>query len=544
MRKPSLLGFDKKAVPGIMDYYEATMADSNIFSGIEGRRAVFNAAARRMGNHKVVYEDDFESDGYTCVIGGKKISFAEKQEDLVGKKFHIDQVERDNYLLSMGLEQVLAFISEWYMHDDLISLFAKRDMAPETIRYLQKNRKLDITVEAIPEGIPIFANEPYLSAEGPFEQIQFPESLLLGTWGYQTAVATSASYLLNILDEFGRKDILTLEGGSRRVYPACSIPATRAIIAAGFSGTSNLAIAEYCPELLYIVGGSSGHSEVLHVGNDEAAFELQIRSYYRIRDGDSEDVIRYKIREVSKKGKSPTTLIDTFETTEGLNAAIRVMKKYGIQCQIRQDSDIRTGRIQNIRRTLDSGELPRAYIMISDDLKNWRIYCLLKEDANFNSILMGTYAVNPYRLPGAVYKIAMDQPSNEKPDMEYRCKLSLSNPKKGTLPGRLDVYRIIGKDGKADRDIILMRGVDSIDSFMQKTDQDSLKLNRTVMEHGEITYELPDMLKIIENTKYHLGLFRPEYKRFIGAAEYPVVVSPTIEKVRSDFFERFKTGRL
>ncbi len=544
MRKPKLLGFDPDAVAGVMDYYEATMADTNIVAGIDGRRSIFNAAVRVLRKHKVVHEDDFTSDGRTAVIGGEKVALADYNPNLDGQSFHVDQVEHDNYLLNMGLEQILAFLSKWQVSDNLIKFYADRGLSHETVNYFRNNRKLDLTIDAIPEGIPIFEHEPFISVDGSFEQVQFPESLILGTWGYQTAVATSASYVKNILREFDREDIITLEGGSRRLYPACALAATRAALAAGFSGTSLVEISQQYPELIYKIGGSSGHSAILHIGSDEEAFELQLRSYYGIRDDDSDAVIREKILQVSKKGIGPTFLIDTFGSEQGLAAAIKAMKKYGIQSQVRQDSDIRSGKVKGIRASLNESGLPKSRIMVSDDLKPWVVYELLRDGVDFNSLLMGTYLVNPYKLPGPVFKIAADQTNIRSPDLQYRCKLCTDNPAKGTWPGPLDVYRIIGKDGKADRDVILLRGVDSIDTFVGAEDQGYIKLNRTVMDHGELAYEIPDMCQVIENTAYHLGLLRPEYKRFRNASSYPVVISPTLERVRGDFRRRFETGKI
>ena len=543
-RKPNLLGLNEEVIPWIKDYYEDTMADVNIVAGISGREAIFNAAVRQLGYHKVVGEDDFTSDGYTMLINGKERRFAEKQPDLEGRRLHVDLVQRDNYLLNMGLEQIIGFITKWKVQEDLIKFFADKGLSHETTRYFENNRTLDVTVNAIPEGIPIFSHEPVVSVQGSFEKVQFPETLILGTWGYQTAVATTASYVLNILEEFGFKktEIATLEGGSRRVYPGAALAATRAVLGAGFLGTSLEAIAREYPQLLNRVGGSTGHSSIIHIGSDEKAFELQLRAYYRINEGDSKAAIREKIRYT--KGVGPVFLIDTFDSNNGLDAAIRVMKKYGIQCQVRNDSDISEERVKYIRATFDNEQLGNARIMISDDLKPWKVYNLLKKGAKFNALLMGTYLVNPYKLPGAVYKIAADQRDPTQSQMEYICKICTDNPEKGTLPGALDIYRIIGRDGKADRDVRLLRRVDSIDEFMQPTDEGRIKLNTQVITRGEITYDIPDICTFTENTAYHLGLLREEHKRFRDAVPYPVITSPTIEKIKREYERRFRDGKL
>jgi nicotinate phosphoribosyltransferase len=294
---------------------------------------------------------------------------------------------------------------------------------------------------------------------------------------------------------------------------------------------------EEYPELLYKVGGSSGHSAVLHIGTDEDAFEMQLRAYYRIKEGDSAAVVREKIK--NTKGIGPTFLIDTFDSTKGLDAAIRVMKKYGIQSQVRNDSGNPLERVKYIRTTLDGEELNNVKIMLSDDLKPWKIYELLKQCADFNTLLMGTYLVNPYKLPGAVYKIAADQKDINNQELVPSCKVCLNNPEKGTLPGRLDVYRIIGSDGMADRDVILLREVDAINDYMKPEDQRYIKLTQRIMENGKVVYKFPDMCELIETTKYHMGLIRPEHKRFRNAVEYPVIVSPTVQRLRENITRQY-----
>lgn len=540
-RKPNLLGFDPRFISWMMDYYEATMADTNIVAGIAGRQSVFSAAVRGLRNHKVVGEDNFESDGYTAVVGGEKVRFVEEHPALKGRFFHQDELEPDNYHLNMGLEQILGFMLAWNADDELLEFFANRGLAHKTVEFFRNNRKLDLTVDAIPEGIPIFPHEPYISVEGTFEMDQFPEGLIVGTWGYQTACATQASYICNILEEFGKTNVLKIEGGLRRCYPAQALAATRSILAAGFDYTSLVGIAKAYPELMKRVGGSSGHSTIIHIGSDEAAFELQLRAYYSINEGDTPAVIREKIKHTG--GTGPTFLICTFDSTKGLDAGIKVMKKYGVQCQVRNDSGDLVERGQYIRTTMDGEGLTGAKIMLSDDLKPWRVYNLLENNVDVNALLMGTFLVNPYKLPGAVYKIGSDQPDAMSSQMVPMLKVCSDNPEKGTKPDPRDVYRIIGSDGYAARDVVLFRPTDSIADFVN-VGEDAVKLTQRVMVHNELDYDIPDMCTLIETRAKNLALFKLEHRKFKGATKYPVVISPTIKQIEKSYRRKHATGRV
>ncbi|NOZ81202.1 MAG: hypothetical protein GXP63_06030 [DPANN group archaeon] len=532
---PNLLGLDTEVIAGIKDYYETTMADTNLVAGIGGRRSQFNAAVRSMPMSKVVGLQSTKSDGFSITIDGQRLMFEHPALELEGRTFDIYEVEPANYLINTGLEQILGFIKNWEMDDEMIQAYSERGINLKTIHYLEKNRNLNLSARAIPEGIPIFPHEPYIMVDGTFEQVQFPETLILGTWGLQTAIATEASYYINILEEFGKKGVITLEGGSRRIYPGAALAASRAALVGGFNGTSLEAIMTAYPELKYMVGGSTGHSAILHIGSDEEAFELALRAYYHIDEGDSNAVIREKIK--NTPGIGPTFLIDTFDSDQGIIAATKIMNKYGIVSQVRNDSGDHLERSRAIRMVADGKDLGKMRIMDSGDLRSWKVYDLFKNKAPIDTLLIGTYLVNPYKLPGAAYKLAQDQPDKARPEMEARAKISTNSPGKSTLPGPIAVYRIIGKDGKADRDIILNPVIDDIESY-RNIGEDYIQLDQQVMKDGELVYDLPDMCEIIENAKYHLSLLKPEHKRFKGAVPYPVTISDTVQKAKETYAKR------
>jgi nicotinate phosphoribosyltransferase len=509
-KAPRLLGVDPQAVGGLKDYYETTMLDANLAAGIAGRRSIFNMAVRGLRAHKVVGEKTVKDvDGtWACSL-----------------------VEPDAFLLNAGLEQLLAALLAWRVDEDLLAFYASKGLAPATLRDLRERPRLDLTVEAIPEGVPVFGHEPVLSVEGTFERCQLPESLLLGILGYQTAVATQAATVRGILREAGRPNVLTLEGGSRRAHPAAALSAARAALLGGFDGTSLEQLGVEYPGAAPRVGGSSGHSAVLHFGSDERAFDLQLRAYYRIAPDDGPEEIRRKIDAV--RGVGPTFLIDTFDSTEGVETAIRVMKRYGVQSQIRNDSGDPAERARHIRSRLDAEGLRGARIMLSDELKPWRVHALMSEGVPLDLLLMGTHLVNPYKLPGAVYKLAADEdPATGR--LEPCCKVSKNDPSKGTLPGALDVHRILGADGLAVRDEITARG----ESPRPARGETSMKLNQTVMVRGELVVDVPGLLEARENARRHLALLRDEHTRFRSAVPYPVVVSDTVTRIREAFARR------
>ncbi|MBT5023118.1 hypothetical protein HOK51_04390 [Candidatus Woesearchaeota archaeon] len=514
LRQPNLLGMNKKVLAGLKDYYETTMADSFIWMNDSGRQSTFNLAVRGLRDHKVVSQHTFEKDG---------------------KKFETFEIEKHNYLMSCGQEQAIAYILNYELGDNLIDMYERKGLACKTIEHLKENRTLNIDVYGIEEGVPIFGHEPILSVNGGFEEDQFPETLMLSPIGYQTAVATTASYIRNILKEFGREDIVTLEGGSRR----CISPlhASKAALVGGMKGTSLEQMGVEYPELEDRVGGSAGHSAVLHAGGDEKAFEKQLRAYFKLDNDDSVETIEQKINEIEKKGSvGPTFLLDTYDSTEGLEVAINIAKKYDLKkWNVRTDSGDPLERTKYMRSRLDERGCEHAKIMASDDLTADKIYYLLENNAPIDIILIGTYLVNPFKLPGPVYKVARDEQENG--NVIDICKIVKNNPSKATLPGRLEVYRVLStEDGMANHDLILMAGEKAEDYLTEG--EEAVKLTKQFVKDGELVHDFGKLTDTQDRREFWLNKMRPQYMKFKGADEYPVKVSPLVEKAKTEYAKR------
>ena len=518
MRKPNLLGLEKKVIAGLKDYYETTMADTFIWMNDHGRKSTFNLAVRGLRDHKVVSEETIEKDG---------------------KQFAVFEIEKNNYLLSCGQEQAIAYILNYELTDELLEMYERKGISSRALELLKNNRTLDVDVYGIEEGVPVFGHEPILSVTGGFEEVQFPETLMLSAVGYQTAVATTASYIRNIQKEFGREDIVTLEGGSRR----CVSPlhASKAAIVGGMKGTSLEQLGVEYPELEARVGGSAGHSAVLHAGGDEKAFEKQLRAYFALEADDSDEVVLKKIRSIEERSTGPTFLLDTFDSTEGLEVAIKISKKYDLhKFNVRTDSGDPLERTKYIRGRLDEMGCEYAKIMVSDDLTASKIYHLLENDAPMDIILIGTYLVNPFKLPGPVYKCARDEQENG--EVIDVCKMVKNNPSKATLPGRLEVYRVLSKeDGMADRDLILMAGED-VKNYLTEEDLEAVKLTKQFVEKGKQVYDFPKITEVEATREFWLNKIRPEYLNFKEASEYPVLISPLVEKAKEEYKNKIYGG--
>ena len=88
---------------------------------------------------------------------------------------------------------------------------------------------------AMPEGTPIFANEPFLTVRAPLMEAQIAETYLLATIGFQSLIATKASRIVEVAG--GRA---VVDFGARRAHsPEAGVLAGRASYIGGCIGTSN-----------------------------------------------------------------------------------------------------------------------------------------------------------------------------------------------------------------------------------------------------------------------------------------------------------------
>ncbi|HEY8506367.1 MAG TPA: hypothetical protein VIL46_17415, partial [Gemmataceae bacterium] len=97
-----------------------------------------------------------------------------------------------NYLVAAGLEDVLAYLEEFRFTDDDLAYLRGRGQFDEP--FLERLRALRFTgdVYAMPEGTPVFANEPLVQVVAPILEAQLVETLVLNQVHFQTVAAAKA----------------------------------------------------------------------------------------------------------------------------------------------------------------------------------------------------------------------------------------------------------------------------------------------------------------------------------------------------------------
>ncbi len=206
--------------------------------------------------------------------------------------------ETRNFLVAAGLQQALEYlVTLQFSREELAylrSLPHFKNVPPEFFEFLAQLRFTG-DVFALPEGTPVFANEPIAIIRAPLVQAQLVETYLLSTFAFQTSIASKAARCLIAAE--GRS---VVEFGSRRAHsPEAGVLAGRAAYLAGCSGTSNT---EAGLRFGIPVFGTAAHSWIMAFPSEEESF----RSLQRLL------------------GDASVFLLDTYNTVEAAHLVARL----------------------------------------------------------------------------------------------------------------------------------------------------------------------------------------------------------------------------
>ncbi len=434
------------------------------------------------------------------------------------------------YAIAAGLDPVLELIEQFrFTADDVayLSTVPGNDGKPifdkEFLGFLA-NMRLQVDVDAVPEGTVVFAHEPLIRITGSILQCQLLETALLNIVNFQTLIATKASRVARAAAgdsvlEFGLRRAQGVDG---------ALAASRAAYIGGCHATSNV----LAGRLLGIpVRGTHAHSWVM-------SFDAEIEAFHAYADAMPNNCV---------------FLVDTYDTLEGVRNAIEVgqaLKSRGYKMVgIRLDSgDLATLSIE-ARKLLDEAGFNEAVIVASNDLDERLIASLKQQGAKIAVWGVGTKLVTAYDQPalGGVYKLGANLGENG----HWQPKIKLSEQMiKTSTPGILQVRRFLSR-GKAIADMIWNELqspeaciVDPFDSTAQTTPVSDRyeDLLVPVVRKGECVYDRPKLSDIRQRSAEQLQLFPPSVLRFDNPQSYIVGLERSLHQLKLDMIVAAKSG--
>lgn len=469
----------------LSDEYEFTMAQGYYLNEKEGNEAVFDVFFRKVPNE-----------------GG--------------------------YAIMAGLDKIIPYIENLKFGERELDYFRRHGYKEEFINYL-KNFKFSGDIYAIPDGTPVFPNEPLVTVKAPLIEAQIVETAILCMINGAMEHATGARRII----EATPKGVGVMEFGARRADGGeAAIDSSIYGIMAGCVGTSNMKAAD----MLNIRAlGTMAHSWIESYDTELEAFKAYAKVY----------------------PDNCILLVDTIDTLRsGIPNAIKTfnwMKENNIDVShigVRIDSGDLAYLSKETRKMLDSAGFPQAKICLSNGLTDKTIESLVMQGAKFDSLGVGDNISKPNGRMGCVYKeVGLNGKGYWEP------KIKVSNDMIKTInPDYKKLYRAYDKDtGYAIADIMTRQNeeinkrelliVSPINELKRTTinNFELVKLQKPIFINGKLVYDDPDIMEKQRYCNKQMTTLYPEVKRTEKPHGYFVDGTLDYVNFKNEMIRNYKT---
>ncbi len=428
------------------------------------------------------------------------------------------------YTVATGLEHAVDYVRHHRLDADDLDFLARQEgsdgkplFEPAFLDWLGALR-LEVDLDAVPEGTVVFPHEPILRVTGPIVPCMLLETPLLNIVNFQTLVATKAA---RVVHEAGSAPVM--EFGLRRAQGIDgALAASRAAWVGGVSSTSNV----LAGRLFGIpVKGTHAHSWVMLFDDERESFLAFARAL----------------------PANAILLVDTYDTRAGVEHAVEVglwLREQGHRLAgIRLDSGDLAWLSQEARRRLDAAGLRDTVIVASNELDEFVIQALRGQEAAVGVWGVGTRLVTGWGDPalGGVYKLSAMRAAPGDP-WTPRVKLS-EQAAKTSVPGRLQVRRF-RSDGHFLADVIWdeERGIPEAPEMVDPLDPTRRRvipagtpgedLLVPVLRRGELLAPSPPLAAGRARVREQLAGFHSGVKRLLHPHQFPVGLEHALHELR------------
>ncbi len=423
--------------------------------------------------------------------------------------------DKGGFAIAAGLEQMVDYIKNLHFNQDDLDFLRSKGLFDEKFLEYLKNFKFSGDIYAVPEGTPVFPNEPILTVRAKAIEAQLIETYLLLTINHQSLIATKANRIVRAARGRG-----VLEFGSRRAAGGdAAVLGARAAYIGGCVGTACT-----LTDRMYKVPavGTMSHSWVQMFDTEYQAFATYCRIYPH----------------------NVTLLVDTYNVLKsGIPNAIKAFDEYlkplGIEdCAIRLDSGDLAYLSKVSRQMLDEAGWPRCKIVASNALDEHLIANLLHQDAKIDLFGVGERLITSKSEPvfGGVYKLSAVE--DEAGQIIPKMKIS-ENTAKINNPHFKKTYRLFDKEsGMALADLLCLHDEvidenepleifdpDAIWKRQTLTNFKAVPLQVPIFLQGELVYDLPSIEEIRDYCQAQLVTLWEEMKRLENPQKYYVDLS-------------------
>jgi nicotinate phosphoribosyltransferase len=270
---------------------------------------------------------------------------------------------RRGFLVAAGVDEAVARLLGWEVTAEDTAWLRRSLGWPAELADPLTGLRFTGDVWAVPEGSVVLADEPLLEVTAPLPEAQLVETVLLNAVTYRTALASKAARC--VLAARGRP---VVDFALRRTHGIeAGLAAARAGAIAGFAATSNVAAARLHD---LPATGTMAHSFVQSFPDEVTAFTAFAEDFPR----------------------TPTFLVDTYDTAGGVRAAIEVITARGLgeRAAVRLDSGDLAAEARLARGLLDAAGLRGVRIVVSGGVDEFAIDALVREGAPVDVFAVGT----------------------------------------------------------------------------------------------------------------------------------------------------------
>ncbi|MFI7287252.1 nicotinate phosphoribosyltransferase [Streptomyces anulatus] len=329
--------------------------------------------------------------------------------------------EGRRYGVVAGTGRVLDAVENFHFDDEMIGFLRQQKIVDEpTLEWLAGYR-FSGDIWGYPEGEVYFPGSPILRVEGSFAECVLLETVILSILNHDSAIAAAASRMSAAAG--GRR---LIEMGARRTHELSAVASSRAAYVGGFDATSDLA-AGFRWAIPTV--GTSAHAFTLLHDTERDAFRAQVDSL----------------------GRGTTLLVDTYDVTEAVRAAVEIAgPELGA---VRIDSGDLLLVAHRVRQQLDELGATDTKIVVTSDLDEYAIASLAA--APVDAYGVGTQLVTGSGHPtcSMVYKLVARAGSAE-PDAPLVPVAKKSLGAKSSKGGRKWAARRVDAHGVAEAEVI------------------------------------------------------------------------------------------
>lgn len=472
-----------------------------------------------------IYTDLFAD--YNCLATAEGLLSAGRENDIVTYDMFFREIpDRGGFVVMAGLDSLCDKLQNLSFSEEYLHLLEEQGFSEKIIEYL-RSFEFRCDVFAMPEGTPVFPNEPIIKVTGPVIQAQLIETLILNTINYQSLVATKANRVCRAAG--GRQ---VVEMGARRAHGAdAAVEGARAAYVGGVNATTL-----YPAHKKYSIPVASmmTHSWVQLFNSEQEAFSVYLHEH----------------------GEEGMLLVDTYDTLDsGVPNAIEAFNKVLVPQGLRPagiviDSGDMTYLSKRARRMLDEAGFPDCSIYASNSLDEVLIKDMLNQGAKIDGFIVGEKLVTSASSPvlDGVYKLCESEKNGEKTP----AIMLSNNVNKITTPCSKRVWRLFDMDtGKAIADVLTLDNENICDektyslfdpdfTWKRKTVDNFVarEMLVRVFDAGELVYKRPPLSQIRAYCDEQVASLWEEVTRFENPHRYYVDFSGKLWGIKQALIEK------